>query len=294
MAKKTAGSRKSCTASGERPPSAASIRLAEPIAYKQFIHARPFTCRFGVDSRSLTVTRPPHHPSGQGQIPPDLASALLDVFLRQLGTFQRRPDVELLVIIAWYPPDSLTRFDLREVRICSTRAMLELQLGGLHQDVQAVDEFGGYYVSIIPSDSATFAAASRAAEPVQQEQHRSPPSQLVTPDSRTLIEDVRDLISRATPEEQCHLGEFIARQYERSTGQPAAFVTFATFFSEFAGVRGASKQLKRTRPAVTNYVKKGLLPAIRLDDKQYIFFKSHLDTFQPPKLGPRTPRKRKS
>ena len=109
--------------------------------------------------------------------------------------------------------------------------------------------------------------------------------------TRKLIADIfveiGAFVDNLPPEQQCQLGERIAEAHDFVTGQPAAFVTFTNFSSELMGVAEACEYLDRSRSAVTTYVQEGLLPAIRLGEKQYLFFRKHLERFSPPKKGPR-------
>ncbi len=103
-----------------------------------------------------------------------------------------------------------------------------------------------------------------------------------------IIGEVRDFAAHLTPEQQCELGGCIATEYDSATGQPASFVTFSNFSSEILEVGDVCRFLGRSRSAVTTYVQEGLLPAIRLGEKQYLFFRKQLERFVPPKKGPRT------
>jgi excisionase family DNA binding protein len=119
----------------------------------------------------------------------------------------------------------------------------------------------------------------------------------IEPDERLIARGIKaaeEFVARLTRDEKIQLATLVAESYQRTTGEPAAFVTFSTVLTQLLGVEEASEKLKRSRNRVTSYAKEGILPAVRLGERHYLFFKKHLDEFAPLKKGPKGPRERRN
>jgi hypothetical protein len=215
-------------------------------------------------------------------------------FIFSLPVYKGLLDEGLEITIAWDPQDRTVISKLAEI---SKEFQESLMIFSEHPKCQEIHLTNplGYRISVSRSTPAERAAtrSSKTAQILSFKRKRTtdnavPSVATISNESHSsVVDQINLLLASSSPEQRHQLGEFIAREYERSTGQSAAFVTLATFFSEFVGVRGVSKQLKRSRSAVTTYVQDGLLPAVRLDEKQYLFFKKHVREFNPPKRGPK-------
>ena len=251
---------------------------------------KPFTLCFTIAYRTLTIPKYPEAGYPTGNVPTQLRCEILNLFTELLKSHPDRPDGAIQVAIVWQPPASGRPFDLAEVRnLCELTTEIfrkEPETGAVSADARL-----GVSISMTPSvELTTLRLRAMLAEflggdlpkvfipETEEEYHRI--AEIIT----HFLRFVRHL----PPDWQCQVvGAGLAAEYDSATGEPAAFVTFSNFSSEIVDVGDVCRYLGRSRSAVTTYVQEGLLPAIRLGEKQYLFFRKHVETFSPPKKGPK-------
>lgn len=286
MPRETGSTSKSRPAEGRKAP--ANNRTGSRHARKA---PQPFTFCFAISYRDLTVPEYPNEGYPTGNVSRQVRTGLINLFTRLLATHSNRLEGQIQIAIAWQPRDSTHEFDLAEIRPVCEKTVALFRNSGEHQAVAISDGKRGVSIRMIPSLELS---TSRLRKMLADITGDDKPLVFVPDNENTknLIEDIIGeilfFVSRLSPDQQCRLGEALAYEYDNATGQPAAFVTFSNLSSEFLGVRDACEFLGRSRSAVTTYVQEGLLPAIRIGERQYLFFRKQLERFCPPKKGPKT------
>ena len=252
---------------------------------------RPFTFCFTINYRNLTVPEHPEEGYPTGNVPPQLRSELLNLFTELLKSHKDRPEGDIQVAMIWQRRDSAHDFDVTEIRPLCEEICTEFQKDpGVGAYLEAPKH--GVNIAMTPSlELYAFRLRALLAEVVGSDPRRLEVFQEDNEQSKHLIAEISSryvaFFRHLSPDQQCLVGDLLASQYDSVTGEPAAFVTFSNFLSEIVEVGDVCRFLKRSRSAVTTYVQEGLLPAIRVGEKQYLFFRKHVERFTPPKKGPR-------
>jgi hypothetical protein len=219
---------------------------------------RQFILDFDLEYRSLVGRQKVILPGA----PRLLQRRIFDCLLSLLRTNEERPEGDLLIRLGWNKTSSEFSFTTLEGHL--KQATAQFRECRLCQVVRRISS--GYTVVIEPSEQLVALGEAQ----------------------------FQKFLTELSPEQQSRLGTCIAEAYQRETGEAAAFVTFSNVLTQLLGVQEASEKLKRSRNRVTSYAKEGILPAVRLGERQYLFFKKHLDEFSPLKKGPKGPRKRRN